>query len=747
MDSLGPGGYSPDMRRALAIGIDTYPMQPLSFCEADAREIALALEMDEHGFETRLLLNSDATRRGILEALAWLREAEEFSLLYASGHGWHTDHGTYYVAVDGTSGDEGIDVSQFPSLIGRASSRLMIYDFCHAGAASARNLSPIPRLTSEQLRNAVNGASQGEGGAVIAACMANQSAYEVESLKHGKLTHHLLDGLCGAAANAGSVSAHSLYDYVSRGFDGDLNQRPVWRGDIDGRIIIGTGFTEDSVAKPAELVSRETLDAYTREAKDHLADFHRKWSVSLDEWHSSGWRAATGSLDALLRWFDRTTAEVPELASHKPFTLEHQAARSRLSQLATVDVGTITGVGKIAGRIGSGAFGSVWQVAPESGPDVAYKLYHPGELHLADKLSRFERGFRAMEQLDHSHIVRVHTYTHVPVGFTMDFIDGPNLRGLAPANSLDEVAVLQLLTTIAETISYAHEMGVIHRDIKPENILVKFDADKSRWEPLLTDFDLAWFSTATQVTKEGFGAQFYSAPEQFARPDSKEAHAPAVDVYAFGQLMFYTIVGTDPQYLGDDRNLKMLTESVGRWTIGAQSSDLIEIFRRCTRADWKERETNLTLVSAELASIALNAIASTDQMDTSDFSRELLYLIAGGSVPEGTREVTSKSGRSRVRLQTPRERSGAREISFDVTFDRLTRTMVAGASNYGDARSKLIRRVDAALKSAKEPRVFRSGGDGRDQVVLHVERAMQSRTGISATYRHVVEALLAFETG
>jgi serine/threonine protein kinase len=199
-------------------------------------------------------------------------------------------------------------------------------------------------------------------------------------------------------------------------------------------------------------------------------------------------------------------------------------------------------------RIGGGSFGDIWKVTKDSDELFAYKIYHPNDLHLSDKVSRFERGYRAMKKLVHANIVRVYEYTQAPIGFFMDYVDGSNLRDLAPTNEEPE-KVVQLLLAVAQAIRFAHISGVLHRDIKPENIVVTWDAKTGAWFPYLTDFDLAWFSTATQVTKEGFGAQFYSAPEQFARPNSAISHKETVDIYSFGQLLFFSIVGSDPQPL------------------------------------------------------------------------------------------------------------------------------------------------------------------------------------------------------
>ena len=76
-------------RRALCIGIDAYPGdQALEGCVADAR--AWADAFDALGFRPRLLLDGEATRRGILDAVRALTEgarAGDVIAIQYSGHG------------------------------------------------------------------------------------------------------------------------------------------------------------------------------------------------------------------------------------------------------------------------------------------------------------------------------------------------------------------------------------------------------------------------------------------------------------------------------------------------------------------------------------------------------------------------------------------------------------------------------------------------------------------------------------
>jgi hypothetical protein len=91
-------------RRALCVGIDTYPTAPLSGCVADAREWADALR--HLGFDVSLLLNEQATYKAITSALS--------DLVQSSTEGTEGDVIVFQCSSHGTTmpnnnGDDEID--------------------------------------------------------------------------------------------------------------------------------------------------------------------------------------------------------------------------------------------------------------------------------------------------------------------------------------------------------------------------------------------------------------------------------------------------------------------------------------------------------------------------------------------------------------------------------------------------------------------------------------------------------------
>ncbi len=131
------------MKKALVIGIDEYPSDPLPNCEHDAREFASVLQMAEYGFaasDVCILLNGDATIPRITAELTALSAATELALIYFAGHGQTTDIGTFLVTPDGTADNEGVEIRRIAKITERrlahVESVLIMLDCCHAGAAT-----------------------------------------------------------------------------------------------------------------------------------------------------------------------------------------------------------------------------------------------------------------------------------------------------------------------------------------------------------------------------------------------------------------------------------------------------------------------------------------------------------------------------------------------------------------------------------------------------------------------------------
>ena len=126
---------------------------------------------------------------------------------------------------------------------------------------------------------------------------------------------------------------------------------------------------------------------------------------------------------------------------------------------------------------------------------------------------------------------------------------------LAEADTREKrLALLPLVTRVAQTIGFAHDQGVVHRDIKPDNILVG-----DHGEVVVLDWGLARVrgvpsegagssdlpaSASHTVHGAVIGTPAYMAPEQASgdldRIDERS------DVFALGALLFHVLAGSAP---------------------------------------------------------------------------------------------------------------------------------------------------------------------------------------------------------
>ena len=563
------------------------------------------------------------------------RSAADTYLFYFSGHGWATDLGVYLVTVDSDEDDKGIDLDLLKRLITnlapKDSTVILILDCCHAGAASPRGHTVAGvQMRAQDVALAVPFLSHGR--VLIAACRGDQMAYEDTRTGHGVFTSYILQGMLGDASDTvGAVSVAGLYDYVSSQFSNTGLQTPVFRGDIVGKVVLGKGF----VPRVGPILSEDRAVEIEREADRHLRDYQAQVGpayTDLDRWKAEGHKLACQLLEPILGWFNKQIQHFPALDKRPAFHALFESATQRLARLCDIDIDTKTFYGQITDRLGSGTFGTVWKL-PVSvyGIPLAYKTYHSHDLVLPEKVRRFSHGYQAMQQMDHPHIVRVHQFTNCPLGFYMDFIDGPNLRNFSGTID-DPYKNVQMLRIIGETLRHAHIRGVKHRDVKPENILVKYDEPTGEWLPYLTDFDLAWFSTASQIfTKEAMGSVYYASPEQFATPSSASAHAPTTDVYSFGQLAFFIATGSDPVPLGVADNIRALRTRLGLGWFADAAQRFVQLYEECTHRSPNERPQDFAEICDRLFRIeqSLSQVANSSRLSVEDFLREVQFAMVG----------------------------------------------------------------------------------------------------------------------
>lgn len=170
----------------------------------------------------------------------------------------------------------------------------------------------------------------------------------------------------------------------------------------------------------------------------------------------------------------------------------------------------------------------------------------PPELAAGVNRERFQREIQLAAQLQHPHIVPLHTAGARGdlLYFTMPFIEGESLRhALLEGVRFTPREVVRILHDVADALAYAHTRGVIHRDIKPGNVL------RSGSHAVVTDFGVAKAISASLpavgMTTSGMaiGTPSYMAPEQLAGDPAADHR---VDLYAVGLLAYELLAGEAP---------------------------------------------------------------------------------------------------------------------------------------------------------------------------------------------------------
>jgi serine/threonine protein kinase len=209
--------------------------------------------------------------------------------------------------------------------------------------------------------------------------------------------------------------------------------------------------------------------------------------------------------------------------------------------------GTRLGPYTLGPFLGQGGMGAVYQAEHASlRRTVALKVLPRALARDPEFVERFRREAQALAQLHHPNIVAV--YDMGQEGdlcyFTMEHVDGTNLRSVLKSGGLSAPQALHLVPKLCDALEYAHARGVIHRDIKPENILLGKDG-----EPRIADFGLARLvrgdagaGTLTE-TRAVMGTPDYMAPEQRASTHDVD---PRADIFSMGVVLYEMLTGQLP---------------------------------------------------------------------------------------------------------------------------------------------------------------------------------------------------------
>lgn len=258
-------------------------------------------------------------------------------------------------------------------------------------------------------------------------------------------------------------------------------------------------------------------------------------------------------------------------------------------------------------QIGQGSLGSVYLAEHRFMKQQCILKVLPEEL-ASDRafIQRFEEDVTMLANLEHPNIAKIHniSFSQGQYFLVLDCIvdevgETTNLAQylLARGARLDEEMLFSLLMKIASALDYAHGKKMAHRGMKLNNILVG-KGKTGLLEPYLTDFGLSRIighgAVLTRTYKNvaealGIGAAIttpkngierypnppvdnqklvplhasflqnyaFLAPEQ-KRIDSNKLVDGMADVYAFGVLAYYLLMGEFPEGIFESPSERLL---------------------------------------------------------------------------------------------------------------------------------------------------------------------------------------------
>ncbi|MCA9268507.1 MAG: caspase family protein [Planctomycetales bacterium] len=240
-------------RYGVCIGISQYQherIQDLQVSHIDAQKMAEALKQDCHLDDVVLLTNEQATRANIEQAifhdLVQKSHAGDSVFIFFSGHGGRTadqngdeedGFDEYLVPNDGILGKEETMIldDTFARWMQELSGRqiAIFMDNCYSGGASKSidgGLVPSKSVTPAGAKGSLFDGMEAEikrtkdlgqqQTCVLAACQANQLAWEMPASQSGSvLTHYLLESLKDDSADAnkdGNLTVQESYQFIQQ---------------------------------------------------------------------------------------------------------------------------------------------------------------------------------------------------------------------------------------------------------------------------------------------------------------------------------------------------------------------------------------------------------------------------------------------------------------------------------------------------------------------------------------------------
>lgn len=271
-------------------------------------------------------------------------------------------------------------------------------------------------------------------------------------------------------------------------------------------------------------------------------------------------------------------------------------------------------------EIGRGGMGTVYR-ARQIGLNrlIALKLVWLGRADSAENAITLAKGPRAIASLSHPHIIQIFQIGKQD-GWAygvFEYLEGGDLREALRRNGpRPPEQAAALVRTLAETVWFIHQRGLVHCDLKCSNVLLSADG-----VPKIADFGLVKLledgDAVLQNSGIVAGTPRSMAPEQAAGTTS--AIGPPVDVHALGIILYELLTGRPP-FLGATREetLRQIVEKIpdppSRFRPDAPRA-LDEVCRRCLQKDPIRRYSDARALADDLSEYLDRGAPTRDELE------------------------------------------------------------------------------------------------------------------------------------